>query len=133
MTEKSEKLTTRQHKAIAELLRSQSVENAAKAAGVAATTIYRWMSRDEHFQEKLNQAQAAVISSAISLLAGEARLAAETLSEIHRSEDVTPSTRVNAAKAVLSELVKIRNDFDFEARLAVIEEMLEKITNPNKA
>jgi hypothetical protein len=37
-----------------------------------------------------------------------------------------------AAKAVLSEPVKIRNDFDFEGRLAVIEEMLEKITNPNR-
>lgn len=87
------------------------------------------MAEDKLFQEKLPESQAAVISSAVYLLAGEAKGAAETLSEIHRNEEVNAAVRVQAARAVLSELVEVRDNYEFQTRLSAIEETLEKSTN----
>ena len=116
-------LTPPQLKAIKALLSSRTIGAAATAAGVAERTIYRYLD-DDVFRARLRAAQNMAIDAAVSLLSGEARAAAATLAEIHRDKDVPAAVRVQAARAVLVENLKIREQHDLAERIERLEARL---------
>ena len=121
---KNGSLTPRQKRAIKALLAEDTIAEAAKSAAVSQRSLYRWLQEDELFQEQLHKAQDRAIDGAISRLSGEARAAAATLAEIHRDREVAAAVRVQAARAVLSEIMKLREQRELAERLERLEDRL---------
>lgn len=117
-------LTPRQLKGIEALLTADTVSQAAKKTGVGERTLYRWLADDAAFQCELRQAQDRAIDAAVSLLSGEARNAALTLCEIHSDKTINPAIRVQAARAILIENLKVREQRDLVARIEALEQRL---------
>ena len=113
-------LTPHQTRAIVALLDNRTIGEAADFAGVAERTLYRYLA-DDAFKVKLREAQTLAIEAAVSLLSGEARAAAETLAEIHRDKEVPAAVRVQAARVVLVENLKIREQHELAQRIAELE------------
>ena len=117
-------ITPRQSRAIPALLTEESIEAAAARAKISRRTLDRWLKEDDQFQTELHKAQDRAIDRAISRLAGEARAAAATLAEIHRDREVAAAVRVQAARAVLSEIMKLREQRELASRIERLEERL---------
>lgn len=122
MTE-NDSLSPYQMRALAALLQSGTNAEAAEKAGISESTLYRYLG-DDTFKAALREAQDVAIQAAVSLLSGEARAAAQTLAEIHKDKAVNPAVRVQAARAVLIENLKIREQHDVAERLAALEEIV---------
>lgn len=105
------------------LLQPGTVSDAAKKAGVSRATVYRYMAND-HFKTALRAAQDEAIETAISLLSGAARDAADTLIQIHTDKTVPAAVRVQASRAILTEFLKVREQHELSERLAKIEQLL---------
>lgn len=86
-------------------------------------TIYRYL-RDDVFKAALRAAQDEAIAAAVALLSGEARAAAATLAEIHRDRDVPAAVRVQAARAVLIENLRVREQHEMAERLTALEKSI---------
>lgn len=117
---KNGKLTARQQRAIAALLSARDTRAAATAAKVGYRTLCRWLSEDPAFLEALRSAETEAISTAARLLAGEYGAAVETLAAIHRDSSQPAAVRVSAARALIEQLIKLREH-------AVLEERVEKL------
>ena len=88
-------LNPKQVRAVTHILESNSVEKAAKKAGVSRSTIYNWM-RDPGFKEQLERERRAVFEEGLNALKMAAAKAA-------RTQIITPVTRCrnHSATAVL--------------------------------
>lgn len=117
-------LRTPQRRAIAAMLTAGTVADAADAAGVGERTLYRWLAEDGVFRRALSAAQHKAIDAAVSRLAGEALAAVQTLASIHQNEDVNPAVRVQAARAILAEMQRLREQHELEERVKALEEQL---------
>ena len=120
----NETLSPQQVRAIAALLQPGTKGDAAKAAGVTDATLYRWLKQDAAFKAELRAAQDAAIETAVSLLSAEARDAANTLVDIHKDAAVPAAVRVQAARAVLVENLKVREQNNLAERIANLEKLL---------
>ena len=116
-------LNHKQQKAIAALLSSRNVEEAAKAAGVGERTLWRWMSEPE-FAMELTHAEARAIDAATRRLVQLQEGAVDTLQAVLDDRKLAPSIRLRAAAAVLDYLLKLRELRNVEARLGALEAAL---------
>jgi transposase-like protein len=117
------KLTPKQRKAVEALLTSGDMTKAAKAAGVARDTLYRWLRQDD-FRVSLKAAEAGAIESLARELVRLGEKAARTLDEAMTAEDATTSARVRAADIVISRLLQLREMVDLEKRVQELERMV---------
>lgn len=85
------------------LLESPSVAEAARAAGVSRSTIYRRFD-DISFTMELSNARDAVRQARMSQLSQAVGLAVDALAEIAGNADVAPAVRVKAATALLQRM-----------------------------
>ena len=115
-----EELTIRQNKAIAALLISQTVAEAAKRAAVGERSIYRWLKQDT-FQSHLRRARRQALSQALGRLQQVADRAVDTLDAILNDEKATAAGRVSAVRAALRFACHGIEIDDFEERLAAVE------------
>jgi hypothetical protein len=118
---KNGSLTPRQLKTIEAMLTAESINEAAEQSGVGQRTLYRWLAEDDQFKAQLRKAQDRAIDAAVSLLSGEARAAAMTLREIHRDKEINAAVRVQAARAILIENMRVREQRDVLERLELLE------------
>ena len=116
-------LNHKQQKAVAALLSSRNVEEAAKAAGVGERTLWRWMSEPE-FAMELTHAEARAIDAATRRLVQLQEGAVDTLLAVLDDTKLAPSIRLRAAAAVLDYLLKLRELRNVEARLGALEAAL---------
>lgn len=114
-------LSPHQTRAITALLAGHTIAEAADYAQVSERTLYRYLSEDD-FKAELRAAQDQAIEAAVSALSGAARDAALTLIEIHKDQDVNPAVRVQAARAVLIENLKVREQHELAERVSALEE-----------
>lgn len=119
-------ISTKQRKAIHAMLTCKTTEEAAEAAGVGRRTLTRWLSEDEVFNAALDAAGDQAIREAVSNLAGDAASAARTLAAIHKDETISAAVRVRAARAVLTEVLKLREQRELAERVARLEELLNE-------
>lgn len=127
MTANGGDLTYKQRRAIAALLSSSTVTAAATAAGVGERTLRRWLTEDENFVAGLREAQDRALDEAVSLLAGKARDAVVTLDEIATRQGEAPAARVAASRAMLTFVLRLKEQRDIAVRLAALEELFNDL------
>jgi hypothetical protein len=114
-------LSSRQQRAVAALLASKSVAEAASTAGVGERTLYRWLAEDQAFRAALSQAEGDLLDTAtrrLLTLQGKAIDALEHL--IERAE--TEGVRLRAAQVAIDTSLKLREMRDIEQRLTALEQ-----------
>ena len=116
-------LNHKQQKAVAALLSSPNVEEAAKAVGVGERTLWRWMGEPE-FAQAVTHAEAGAIDAATRRLVQLQNGAIDTLQAVLDDPKIAPSIRLRAATAVLDYLLKLRELRNIEARLGALETAL---------
>ena len=114
----------RQEQAIAALINSGSISEAAEQAGVGERTLFSWLTEPE-FKEQYRQARREVVSQAMANLQQVCSLAVSTLADIMKDSEASPSSRVTAAKAALELAIRSVETEDILHRL----EQLEEATN----
>ncbi len=105
---RNKRLSTKKHRAIAALLTESSTEAAAVTAGVAASTIYRWLQTDAQFCRALAEAETAVVADAAREIATASREAITILRAVFRDKTARPRDKVAAANSILSHLPSVR-------------------------
>lgn len=106
--------------AIAALLSSRNVEEAARKAGMGTNTLRRWMKRPE-FKAAYQQLQAALLSQAIARLQEASGAAVTTILKVMLDPHAPASARLRAAEIVLEQATKASSSNDLEVRLANLE------------
>lgn len=123
MGAKTSNFTRKKEKAIAALLTTDTIEQAANVAGIAESTLYRWL-QNPTFLEQYRKARKAAVDQAISTLQERANKAAKALIDIAEDQEMPPSTRVAAAREILQTSIKGVERDDFERRLEELERMV---------
>ena len=110
--------------AILALLTHRNVEEAARAAGVGARTLYRWM-REPEFDAAYRDAKRGAFSQAIARLHQMSSAAVTTLGKAMLDPGTPAATKVRAAQSILDHTAKAIEIEDLEARLAALEHTAE--------
>ena len=113
-------LTNRQRRAIAALMTSRNIAAAAQAAGVGLRTLHRWLD-DPVFQHELKAAEGQAIDAAVRRLAELSGTAIETLRSAMLDDKATTGARVRAADVALSQLLRLKELAELEARVMALE------------
>jgi hypothetical protein len=104
------------------LARGGSLRQAAKSAKIAPTTARR-MAADKSFKDRVATRRAEIIGQATGRLTRLASKAAETLGDLLDAKH-EPEIRLKAARAVLQDLLAVREHAEQYERLALIEERM---------
>lgn len=115
-------LTRRQEAMIVALLAHPTLKDAAEAAGVSESTLWRLLQRED-FQRHYREAQNTALNGALGTLQGAATEAINTLKK--NLSCGTPSAEVQAAKAILDFTFKAREQLDLEERVKTLEKRLK--------
>jgi len=124
MTGHGAKFGRKKEEAIAALLTQRNIEEAAKAAGIGANTLLRWL-RVPEFQTAYREARRTAFSQSIARLQQGAAAAATTLLKTMIEPNTPASVRVRAAECVLNHAMKAIEIEDIEARVSELERAAE--------
>ena len=122
MTGHGAKFGRKKEEAIAALLSQRSIEEAARVAGVAAKTLYRWLEVPE-FREEYLKARRQVFFQATARLQQASGAAASIMLTLMLDANVPSSSRLRAADSVLDRGAKGIDQEDLELRLRRLEEL----------
>ena len=114
------KFGRKKEEAIAALLTQRNIEEAAKAAGIGANTLLRWMKVPE-FRAAYREARRAAYSQAVAKLQQGTTAAATTLLKVMLDQGTPASVKVRAAECVMTHSAKAIEIEDIEARVAELE------------
>jgi hypothetical protein len=120
-SQKKERLT---EAAIAALLRSPTVAQAASVCGVSEGTLLRWMKQPE-FAKEYRAAKRQAVEVAVGLLQKAAGQATATLVRVMNDPATPAGVRVAAARTVLDQALRSVEIEEFDRRLSDLEEMSE--------
>ncbi len=118
-------LSPGQGRAISALLACQSIEQAAKQAGISPRTLHRWLT-DPDFQAALTEAEGAAIAEATRRLVGLSDAAITTVASLMLDKGASPTVRLRAATSVLDYLLRLRELANVEERLAALEAAIDQ-------
>jgi len=124
-TGKKSDLTDKQRRAINALLSEPTIKQAAKAAKIGESTLFRWLNSSQ-FTTALKEARGRVLESTLTGLQGAAVKAVETLYDVMTNEQVFAAVRVTAARTILEMSLRTRELIEDEDRLRAIETQLRK-------
>jgi len=116
-------LSRRHESVIVALLANSTMKDAALAAGVSESTVWRLMQRED-FQKRYREAQDEALNSALGSIQGAAIEAVATLREIANKGKVE-AARVQASKTILDYTFKVRQQFGLEERIKLLEAALK--------
>ena len=108
-------------RAIAALIVSPSVSEAAESAGIAERTLWRWMS-DPEFEIAYREARQASVTAAIAKLQRTCGAAVDTLAAVMDDPAASASARVAAARCVLDTALRAIEYENLEVRIAALEQ-----------
>jgi hypothetical protein len=111
-----------QERAIAGLLTTNTVAEAAEYASVGTRTLERWLAEDKDFVSAYRDARKRVVEHAVTRLQSAATKAVETLEDAMDCGKV--SIEVRAAAIVLEHALGAVKVYDHDERLAEIEEII---------
>jgi hypothetical protein len=115
------KFGRKKEEAIAALLSQRSIEEAARAAGVAATTLSRWLKTAE-FQNEYRLARRQAVSQSTGRLQQASGAAVTTLLKVMVDKDSPPASKIRACEMVLEYAFRGMELEDVEARVARLEQ-----------
>lgn len=110
----------RQEMAIAALLTEKTAAEAAKAAGISETTLYRWL-HNEEFQDAYSDAKNAIVRSATLKMRNGMRQGVATLQEICHDIYAPPAARVTAARTLVEFALRANEQENIENRIRKLE------------
>jgi len=110
--------------AIATLLEQGSWRDAARAVGVAESTLWRWGQRED-FRRAYREANERIVEEAIAKLQKASGGAVDTLQTIMSDSEKPPTARVTAARSILDLSFKAVEMENVIARIENIERLLE--------
>lgn len=116
-------LSRRHENVIVALIAHPKITDAARAAGVSESTIWRLMQRED-FQKRYREAQDEALNAALGSIQGAAVEAVATLREIASGGKVE-AARVQASKTILDYTLKVREQFGLEVRIKQLEAALK--------
>ena len=122
MKNASAKFLRKKELAIANLLQTPKIAEAAKATGIGEATLLRWL-KEGDFRELYRQAQRLAVNAAIGRLQYATSEAAQVLVCVMNDETAGASARVTAAKAVIEMGFRGVELQDLEGRILVLEDM----------
>jgi hypothetical protein len=114
------KFGRKKEEAIAALLTQRNIDEAAKAAGIGANTLLRWLKVPE-FQSAYREARRAAFGQAVARLQQGTSAAATTLLKVLIDPATPASVKVRAAEAIFSHAAKAIEIEDIEARVSALE------------
>ena len=118
------KLPRKQEEAITALLTQPRVEDAARTAGVAVRTLYRWM-REPEFAARYKEARRAAFSQCSARLQQMSPAAVSTLGKIMVDGNAPAASRVRAASCILERATQAMEIEEIEMRLDALESAAE--------
>lgn len=118
------KLPRKQSDAIAALLSCGTVDRAARAAGVSARTLLRWMRLPE-FRAEYQAARRQALEAAIGVVQAATSSAVGVLVEVMEDAHAPASTRIAAARMVIETSLRGVEALEYEERLSRLERALE--------
>jgi len=120
-----EKLTPKQERALVALLDCGEIKEAAKTAGVAEVTLWRWLQSPE-FQSRYRVARRQLVETAIAQLQSDCTVAVRVLREVAEDKEAPASSRVAAAKTIIEQSVSAIQLTDLQERLEEVERLLQE-------
>ena len=120
-----QKLGRKKEAAIAALLTHRNVDEAAQAAGLGTTTLWRWLKLPE-FQAEYRKARRDAFSQAVARLQQGTSAAATTLLKTMIDPGTPASVKVRAAEAIFNHAAKAIEIEDIEARVVALERAAEE-------
>src|SRR5690349_21826462 len=119
-TSDASRLTPKQERGVLALLEHSTLEEAASAAGVGKTTLWRWLQMPD-FQAAFMQARRDAVRHAVARLQKYAGEAVETLHAVMTDTNAPAFARTGAAKAMLDYAMKAIELEDLAGRVALLE------------
>ncbi len=113
-------LKPREREYLVAVLEHETLEAAAEAVGIAATT-FRKRTRSPQFIEALREARRAAVRRAAAQLSHRACEAVGVLLAVMRDDLAPHSTRVSAARTILEQTHRAAELDDVEERVAALE------------
>ena len=126
MTATNGTFPVKRSKAIAALLSSATMRDAAELAGVGLRTLYQWLDEAD-FQAELQRQQDAVIAAAVRGLVGELARNHETMRTLRDGDDSAPSLKLRAARALDDSCLKWLELADVQRRLDRLETAISEL------
>jgi|SRR5579871_2115270 len=120
MTGHGAKFERKKEEAIAALLTQRNVEDAARAVGIDAKTLLRWM-KEPTFDTDYRAARRAAFAQSVARLQQASSAAVSTLLKVMVDPSSPASTKVRAADSVLAHTIKAIEVDDIEARVSELE------------
>jgi hypothetical protein len=117
------KIGNKMEPAIAAILSHDSIEAAAKATGVSANTLLRWM-KEPKFEAALSAARFTMFQYAMGRLQNAATDAAEMLIGLMKDKKSPLTVRLNAAQMILQHAKRAAKAEDLEGRIKDLERKL---------
>jgi transposase-like protein len=118
------KFGRKKEEAIAALLSSKSVEDAARSIGINPNTLLRWLQIPE-FQQAFLKARREAVHQAVARLQQATGAAAITILKLMTDASVPPAVRLRAAECVFDQAIKAIELEDIEGRLSELERAAE--------
>lgn len=114
---------TNKEKALAALIKSSSIAEAAKVSDLSEETLYRYL-KDKEFLKEYRDARRAMVENAITQIQSATTEAVETLKKNLHCEN--PNAENRAAQIILEHAVKGVEIVDILQRLEVLEDAAAK-------
>ena len=124
MTGHGAKFGRKQEEAIAALLTHRTIEEAAKACGIAPRTLLRWLKVPE-FKAAYRAARREAVGQAIARVQQATGAAASTFIKLMVDANSPHAVRLRAAECIFSNSIKAIELEDIEARVAELERATE--------
>ncbi len=121
-----QKLTHKQERAVASLLVTSTLAEAAKQAGISEPTLWRWLKHEE-FQAAYRAARRETVAQVVAQLQRASGEAVEALRTIMANPASRDGVRVTAARAILELAFKAVELEDIESRLTSLEARLSSL------
>jgi hypothetical protein len=125
MTGHGAKFGRKKEEAIVALLTHRNVEDAARAVGVGATTLLRWLKLPE-FQKAFRQARRLAYGQGLARLQQASGAAVTTLLKLLMDTNVPPAVRARASYYILTLSRQWMETDDIDARVAELEEAADR-------
>lgn len=113
-------MTSNQKRALAALVKTRSIREAAAQAGIDERSIRRYL-KDPDFLQEYRQIQAEILTDARESAQGSIAPALETLQEICTDTEARNSDRITAAKTLLEWACRLTELTDLEERITALE------------
>lgn len=111
--------------ALAALITSPTVRDAARASGISESSLWVYL-QDPDFSREYEDKKGAIVSVAAERLRSRLDSAAETVQSIMTDDAAPPQVRITAARTVFEYAAKYTDQADVLARIATLEAAQEK-------